>query len=237
MRVDHHSFSGRLLIRLGALLARALVSLTAGTCRIRVTAGGDHLGQWIASNEGWIVSFWHNRTILAAQFLRRHAIPRGVEIVALTSQSRDGELATRIGEAWGLTVLRGSTSRGGREALRAIYRAVKRGGCPVLLPDGPRGPRYRAQGGVVVLGQLAQRPVLPMGFAATRCWRLGSWDRLMVPKPFSEIVVVIGAPHLVPLELTAGEFERERLELEGILDRVTLEAERHAGVVDAWRDG
>ena len=236
VRIDHHSFLGRLLIPLAALLVRLILRLTVGTCRVEIIEGEDRLENWVAGGESSLVSFWHSRTVLATHFLRRYAIRRGVDVVGLTSLSRDGELATKIGEKWGLKVLRGSASRGGREALRAVYRAVMRGSSPVLIPDGPHGPRYRVKAGVVVLGQMAQRPVLPMGFAATAFWRLGSWDRMIVPKPFARIVVIVGEPYQVPRELGDDDLERTQLDLERILDRLTIEAEGRAGVEDDSRE-
>jgi hypothetical protein len=153
-----------------------------------------------------ILAWWHNQSgpgLPLVLELRR----RGWPIAVLASPSQDGELAARAARGLGLIVVRGSASRGGREGLRALHRAVVREGCsPLILPDGPRGPQYQAKPGIVVLAQTTGLPIVPMGFAVRSPWHLGSWDHMEVPRPGSRIAVTIGPAITVPREL--GENER-----------------------------
>lgn len=236
MRPDPKTRRGRFVIALGARLLRWILLVLTRTCRVEVVAGDEHVEELLRSRRPAILSFWHNRVFLAAPYVFRQLLPRGMEVTVLASQSRDGELVSQLARLWGLRTVRGSASRGGSAALRGTYRAItKHRSSPAMIPDGPRGPLYHFKLGVAVLSQMAQTPILPLGFAAERFWRLGSWDRLIVPKPFSRIALCVGEPHVVPRDLTAEGLEEERLRLERRLTALTESAERHLGVVDEPR--
>jgi lysophospholipid acyltransferase (LPLAT)-like uncharacterized protein len=143
----------------------------------------------------------------------------------LVSRSRDGELVARYLARFGLDTVRGSTSRGGREAGRALVAAVRRGSDIAVVPDGPRGPRGRLQPGVVTLAALTGAPIVPVAVAARPALRLRSWDAFMIPWPFARCAVVFGPPLLV-----ARGVERERAmqDVEASLDEATTTAERLA---------
>lgn len=222
-------------MRVAAWLVRWVVQVLGWTCRVEVAEGGEHLETLEATAEEKqpvILSFWHQRTVLAIYLVFHRLVRRGVDVTMLISQSRDGELAAHLARHWRLRQVRGSATRGGREALRAIYKTTRAGSSPVMIPDGPHGPRHHFKAGVAVLAQMTQAPILPIGFAARRVWKLRSWDRLMVPKPFSRIVVVVGAPQSVPRNLDSAALEIERARLETVIDDVTARAERHAGAMD-----
>jgi len=225
MGLDHHGRWGATLVTLGGWLLRALYFVVGRTFRLRIV-GAEHLEAARAAGRPVVLSFWHNRSILAAQFLFSQLCRRGFDVLVLASLSRDGELVTRLARHWGLSVVRGSASRGGADAVRAIYRAIKaHGSSPVMIPDGPRGPLYEAKIGVVILAQLATAPILPFGLAARPCGRLRSWDRLIVPWPFARITVVVGEPWTVPRGLSEEALEAARRRLEEVLDELTGQAE------------
>ncbi len=234
IRVDPQSWGGKLVLRAAATLARLVVGVIGRTCRIEVAQGADRIDDLLgAGGESGaappaILSFWHERTILGAYFFRRHLVQRGLDTTVLISQSRDGELVARLAHQWGFAHVRGSATRGGSAALRAIYRAVRRGSSPVMIPDGPHGPPHVFKVGVAVLSQMSERPILPMAFAASRAWRIRSWDRLFIPKPFSRLVIAAGTPYTVPRNLAEDELEGERKRLEQLLDDVTDAADRAA---------
>lgn len=235
-RPKHHTPLGSFLVSIGAGVLRWLFQALGRTCRIDVVRGGEHLEELLREPRPVLVSFWHNRSFLASDFLFNGLHRRGVEIMMLASHSRDGELVTRTFERWRIHTVRGSASRGGREAMHSLYRAITRHGrSPIMLPDGPRGPVYGFKVGVAVLAQMSRAPILPLGFAARRTWRIKSWDRMMVPWPFSRIVLTVGAPQTVTRGLSPDELEAERQRLQDLLDRLTLEAEAAAGAVDALR--
>ena len=199
---------------------RGVVALLYATYRVRVH-GAEHLPEAHAAQPG-VLSFWHEQVMVLGPFLQRQLIRRGVPVTLLASQSKDGELAATLGRSWGAEVVRGSATRGGIAALRGLYRAIrKRGGSPVVIPDGPHGPAYVAKPGAVVLAQLAEVPLRPFAARASRCWRLRSWDRMIVPKPFSRIDVWVGEPLRVAADADEAQLEACTLALVDSLDRLS----------------
>jgi hypothetical protein len=170
------------------------------------------------------VVVWHHQLFLAAWLLHRELVRRGVPMVVLVSRSRDGTLASEVGRLLGAEVVRGSTSRGGGAALRQLLRAAAAGGTPLIIPDGPRGPALACKPGAIALAELGQLSVLPLALAVDRAWRLRSWDRLVVPKPFARLSVVIGGRRQVPASLDHAGREVARRELEAELNRLTAAA-------------
>lgn len=230
MKPNPETRLGSLLITLAGHLVRWLLLAIGATLRVRIVDGEAHLRQLQDEPRPVIVSHWHDRTFLSAHFLYRQLHRKGVGLTLLASQSRDGEIVSRMVKTWGIETVRGSASRGGMLAIRSIHRAiVRRGSSPILVPDGPRGPAYEPKAGVVVLAQTSRAPILPLGFAACNPWHLKSWDRLIVPKPFSKIAVVIGEPIEMPGRLDSEELETARLHIADALDDVTRRAEHALG--------
>lgn len=225
IKVDKRTRSGRFLLSLAAWLGRTLLALLGATWRVEIE-GKETLARLLADKKPHILSFWHNRTVIAAYFLSRQLLKKGLNITLLASQSRDGELVTRLVAGWGVETVRGSATRGGREALRGIFKAItQKGSSPLVVPDGPQGPLYGFKAGAAVLAQMSGAPILPMGFAASSSWRLKSWDKLIVPRPFSRVVVVVGEPQYLAKDLAGEVFEQERLRLEALLAELTSRAE------------
>lgn len=209
-------------VRLVAALIRGVVGVLGRSCRWRIEGDPDP-EDWLRRHEGpVVVATWHENAVLLGYWFPRRLLSRGFRVASLSSQSRDGEIGTRVSEGWGSRVIRGSSSRGGTLGLRRLYRAmVKDGRSVVMLPDAPRGPRRKAKSGTVTLAQMGGVPIVPLGFDAERAWRLRSWDRMIVPKPFSQITVRMGEPFDVP----AGEDrETARLRLERALNALQPDA-------------
>ena len=217
--------------------ARAL----GATWRIEVVEGREHLDELSAGGVPAILAFWHDQVIPGAYFTGiRMARKGGVDVTALTSRSGDGELVARIMHRWGARVVRGSSSAGGREAmwdLRAVVRRHR--SCPILVPDGPRGPARRLKRGILVLARASGAPVLAMGFAPDRRWRLNSWDRMIIPRPFTRVRLCVRRFEIedrsgrdLPDERTGRGFggtNRDgRHRLQSLLNEVTRCAERAA---------
>ena len=135
-------------------------------------------------------------------------------MVAITSENFDGEWIARIMRRFGYLQARGSTSRGGRRALLQLTRDMARGRPAAFTVDGPRGPAVRAQPGAVWLAKATGNPVVPFHVESVLRWTLGSWDRGQVPKPWSRVVMAIGAPIEVPGDADAEAVEQKRIELE-----------------------
>lgn len=209
---------------LGALLLRLPLLLLAATWRIRFVGSEGTPEALARAGQPAIYAFWHQSLYACGYHLYRLRRRHGLRLALLVSLSRDGELVARLSRASGFETVRGSTSRAGLSGLLKLRRAMVRGGASVLAaPDGPRGPARRCQSGIVVLAATSGAPIVPLASAADRCWRLRSWDRLVIPKPFARVAVGIGEPIAV-----AGSDDTstvaERLGL--TLDRLTEACER-----------
>lgn len=176
--------------------------------------GKDTLDDIIKNKKPVIFSFWHNRIFFASHFLHQYVFRKGVHLTVLISQSKDGEFIARVVEGWGGTTARGSATRGGKEAMHQIFSAVKKKSAIVTTPDGPRGPVYDFKAGTMVIAQLTQIPIIPVSFAAKPAWVLNSWDKFVIPKFFSKIVISIGDPIYVPRKLNEQEKETYRASLQ-----------------------
>lgn len=198
-----------LLHRVESFLFWALIGLIGRSCRVRVVAGEEHLERLRREGGVSLIAFWHDRLFFTSHFVSRQLMRRGYPITALISASRDGELAARTASRLGARVVRGSSSRGAREGVRGLLRAAAAGRGLVVVPDGPKGPARRAKPGVATLARMARAPLVPLTWVCDRSWRLGSWDRLEIPKPFARVAVAVGAPHEVPRAADDAELARQ----------------------------
>lgn len=173
-------------------------------------------------NERYIGALWHNRLLLLP-FILRHYLPqrRGA---ALISASRDGAILADLVERFGYDTVRGSSSRKGASAIRQLGEVIAGGGDVVITPDGPRGPAYVLGQGIIYLAQQSGTEVVPINMEYSNSWRVKSWDRFILPKPFSRVRVIFDRPHRVAATITEAEFETERLRLqEAMLALVKME--------------
>jgi lysophospholipid acyltransferase (LPLAT)-like uncharacterized protein len=195
------------------LLARAM----CGTLRVRVLRPELEDAFW-GRGRNVIYAFWHGHLFY---LMFRY---RGSGVHILVSQSRDGEFLSRILERFGLPTIRGSSTRGGRRSLLKLVRHMRGGGSAAIAPDGPRGPRHRAQLGIIVLACLSGVPILPVAVGA--CWKVEfqSWDRFLLPLPCSRVVLAYDEPVVVPSNADAGLMEQKRQELESKLLKLLDEA-------------
>jgi len=163
-------------------------------------------------SENYIAALWHNRLLIFPLILRRFFPNR--HGAALISASRDGDLLTDAVHRFRFDVVRGSTSRLGASAILQLGEVLASGGDVVITPDGPRGPAYELGPGIIFLAQKTGAAVVPVNMEYSSCWRIKSWDRFIVPRLFSKVRVIIGAPHRVRSTDTPEEFEAERLRLQ-----------------------
>jgi len=172
-----------------------------------------------------VYTAWHGR-----MFLIPYLYGRQRSLYVLASRSRDGELVSRLARGFGLRVVRGSTSRGASTALRHLARLLRDEHAEVgIVPDGPRGPRYVAQPGAVLLAKLGRAPIVPVGLGAAPATILASWDEFLIPHPFARLAVVFGEPLVVAPDAGREALEAARQRLEETLTRLTREADRLAG--------
>jgi len=181
-----------MIARVLPAVAGAAVSVLGVTLSVRVV-GMDPLRRLWQAGHPLIYGVWHARIRVVPWLnarLRQSEAARRVTVLA--SRSRDGQLMADFARRFGLAVVRGSSSRGGLEALRELVRALRAGDDVAMVPDGPRGPACRLQGGIVALAAATGAPIVPLGVAASPARRLGSWDRFMVPMPFARCGVAFG---------------------------------------------
>jgi lysophospholipid acyltransferase (LPLAT)-like uncharacterized protein len=207
-----YSFKQRVMIRAADLLFFLLIKIIGSTVRFTV----DGWENWeAASGEGRlpIYTFWHNRVFLSTWFWRCR------RIVVMTSQSFDGEYIARFIQRFGYGAARGSSTRGATGAVVEMVRLM-RAGCPTAFTiDGPRGPRYVAKMGAVLLAKKTGNPILPFTITADRFWEAKkSWDGFQVPKPFTRAQVKIAAPIFVRPDADETELNSKRDELQRALE-------------------
>ncbi len=179
--------------------------------------------------ERYIYAMWHEYLLLP---VGQYASP---DVYVLISRHGDAQLLAELCRRLQIPVIRGSTRRGGVEAVRQLVRAGR--GCHLALtPDGPRGPRRKVQPGLVYLAARTGLPVVPVGFGLERPWRLGSWDRFALPRPWARACCVTGVPIRVPADASRFELESYRCEVEQALTGATELAEGWA-TTGVWAPG
>ena len=200
----------RLQIAAIAGLGYPLINALGHTLRWRVE-GMHHFDAITASGRQPVMAFWHGRILPATFYFR------GRGIVVITSENFDGEWIARIIERFGYGTARGSSTRGGRKAMVQLVRAMKAGKPAGFTLDGPRGPARVAQPGAVWLAGATGNPILPFHLEAASAWTLRSWDRTQIPKPLTNVALVIGEPIEVPHDAMDDVREQVRLTLEARL--------------------
>ena len=187
-----------------------LLQIWARTLRYEIDDRLGVVGKPVKEN--YIGALWHNRLLIFPFVLRRFFPNR--HGAALISASRDGDLLADAIKRFDFDVVRGSSSRLGASAILQLTDVLASGRDVVITPDGPRGPAYELGPGIIFLAQKSGAPVLPVNMEYSSCWRLKSWDRFILPRPFSKVRVIIGQSHHVRSTSTPDEFETERLRLQ-----------------------
>lgn len=218
-------------IAIGAVIG-SIMALLANTIRWRPIARAEGEAVW-GVGKPVILVVWHGRLLMAH---KGWPLGKGekVPIKALVSNSKDGEIITRAFARVGVDAIRGSAAKGGQqkggmEAMIAMIRALRAGQSVCITPDGPRGPRMRVQRGVISLARATGAPILCMSWNTAGRTVLKSWDRMVMPSPFSQGVVVWSKAMHVARDASPAEEEQARLALEGELNRITALADTHFG--------
>ncbi len=176
-----------------------------------------------------VLAGWHQRILHFGAHLR------GKPLIAMVSQSRDGEYASALLRSFGFDVVRGSSTRGGSKALRELTHRVIQGAWAGMVVDGPMGPPRVAKLGAVVIAKNTEAPLVGVVWGADRCWVLNSWDRFIIPKPFARVAVKYTQPIFVPLSSDGSVLETYRAQLESALKEATLWCDELFGVKWPWR--
>lgn len=187
-----------LRFQLAGLLGKGALSSLFATVRL-TREGYEPIRALRSEGQKVIFCFWHGGLLPLAW------VHRDEGVVVLVSEHADGEYITRVLHRYGYETARGSSTRGGSRGLRGLLRSARAGRDLAITPDGPRGPLQEFKPGAVTAAQLTGLPILPLGVAASSAWRLESWDRFMIPRPFCQLHVVYGEPIYIPRSLSDGE--------------------------------
>ena len=199
-----------------------VVILWSRTLRVHLV-NREVTDRFAAEGRNVIYAFWHDGVFLLPFAHRKSGV------MIMVSESRDGDIAARILRHFGFDVIRGSSKRRGFRALIGLITGMRQGRSVAITVDGPRGPRHVAKEGAVFLAGKMRSPIIPAATGAKRCWALEkTWDRFIVPAPFTEGVVLFGEPIKVN-GTSKEEIESRRRELETTLRSLTQDAAEYAG--------
>ena len=190
-----------------------LLQILGRTLRYQIEDRAGIVGEPVRENYIW--SLWHNRWLLFPIVGRRFLPNRRGTV--LISASRDGDLLTEAVQRFGFDVVRGSSSRLGASALLQLGQILAGTGDVIITPDGPRGPAYELGPGIIFLAQKTGAALMPLNIECSKCWRVKSWDRFIVPRPFSRVRVILGPPHRVGRTSSPEEFEAQRLRFQNTM--------------------
>ncbi|MEQ8602981.1 MAG: lysophospholipid acyltransferase family protein [Marivibrio sp.] len=179
-----------------------------------------------AQGRPFLIALWHNRIAMMPYAWKEET--RALTVLA--SAHRDGRLVSEGLGRFGFSAVPVDSRRGGSGPTREILRLLKQGKCVGITPDGPRGPRMRLRGGMITIAAMAQVPIVPVAYSATRRRLLGSWDRFILPLPFSRLVCLWGDPIDPPPRGDADAFERVRELVERRMTDLSDECDRRCGV-------
>lgn len=221
--LGEYSYKQRLMIRIADIAFFSLIKAIGMTLRFDVD-GEHHRQSILTAGRQPIYAFWHDRILTGTYFFR------DLGIVVLTSKSFDGEYIARCLTRFGFGAVRGSSSRGGVRGLVEMIRLMKDGLPMAFTVDGPRGPRYDAKSGPLLLAKKTGNPILPFIIESKAFWQVKSWDRLQIPKPFSRTRVFFSEPIFVPRDADDAVIELKRTEMQNALDGMVEQGVK-------WRTG
>ncbi|MGM0681222.1 MAG: lysophospholipid acyltransferase family protein [Thermodesulfobacteriota bacterium] len=196
-----------------AYLIRAFLFLWFSTCRLK-RRGYEHFRRLAESGEPFIVSFWHYGVIYIVHSAK------SLPYTAMVSSSKDGNILAKLLKSKGFATVRGSRNKGGVSAVKGLLRQVRKGRVAVMVADGSQGPARQAQPGAVLLASITGKPIIPIGWSASRYKYFRSWDRTALPLPFSTITMRYDEPFYIPAKLDSDGVEYYRLELEKRLNEL-----------------
>jgi lysophospholipid acyltransferase (LPLAT)-like uncharacterized protein len=207
--------------RAAAMLIYLFVAGVSATVRYRSGEERNLFGKRIKGTAIYCV--WHNRLALCLPIYWKYAQPLNptAGMAAMASASKDGAFLAAVIECFKVHAVRGSSSRRGHQALLELTSWAERGYDLAITPDGPRGPRYKVQPGVISLAQVTGLPIVPASYNLKWKIQVKSWDRFQIPLPFSRCDVCIGTPLVVPRDASDAEREKLRAGLEAELLSLT----------------
>ena len=210
--LSKYTLKQKVIIHLAEKAIYLLMSLIGKTVRFE-TANIENFEKIEKAGKIPIYTFWHDRMFLGTYFFRRR------RIVVMSSKSFGSGYTARVIQRFGYGAVRGSSTRGGIRALTRMIRLMKEGLPMGFTLDGPNGPPHVAKSGAILLAKKSGNPILPFVVEARGFWRINSWDKLQIPKPFTRALVILAEPIYVAADSDSNEIEAKRLELQVCLDK------------------
>lgn len=171
------------------------------------------------NRQAHLFALWHGRIVVPIYVHRREGI------TAMVSLHTDGEMIARTLHRLGYRTVRGSSTRGGNQAFHDMLDVLKQGRVGAIIPDGPKGPRHHLKPGALYLAQQTGTHLIPVTFAASHKIQFRSWDRFVLPLPFSRNIMIYGQPIQVPAQLSPAELEQWRLDIENEMKALVTRAD------------
>jgi hypothetical protein len=217
------SLRQRIALRVVPWLARALLMVLGSTLRFEHSWDGDPPPPGAGHPPpGAVVPFWHGCLLSATYYFR------GWNATIMVSNSFDGELIARVLHRFGFRTIRGSSTRGAVRALLGMRKQAAQGAFTIFTADGPKGPRFVAKPGPLLVARNTQQPIYCFYFAPRRAWQLNSWDRLLIPKPFTKVHLRWSKRIEVPAGTSSEGMKTFYGQVQAALEDARLEAERRA---------
>ena len=199
--------------RIAGTFLYVMIRLYSATFRVKM----ENEAEWVETLEKGgrvLICLWHQQFFIAVRFLSRY---KKYNPCVMISRSLDGDIGTRVVEAGGVSVARGSSSRGRSAALKGMIDMLKKSGLGAHILDGPRGPAGVVKTGAIAIAHGAEALIVPAFVTADRAWYARSWDRFLIPKPFARITVRFCSNITLPPLKNKDDFESQRKNLENIL--------------------
>lgn len=218
---------GRVFVyRIAVGVAMLVLEVLFFTCRFRYV-GIDRFRKLVEEHGAVVPVCWHQHLLICARFLVSKRISPPLKPGFMISPSVDGEAPTMLAQAYGVHVVRGSSTYSGMRAVRGIKQAIEKEGISAAVtPDGPKGPRFKFKAGAIYTARIAGKPVIPLAFAARPAWVLKTWDKFVIPVPFGRICIAAGEPFYPARDMTDEEMEQAQQEMERrMLETYRLAAE------------
>ncbi|HUU39833.1 MAG TPA: lysophospholipid acyltransferase family protein [Desulfatiglandales bacterium] len=219
------------LIRFLSYLTIFILKTIALTCKVRYI-NKKYIDEFILGDKKVVITTWHRCSIY---FLFKYGF---IHPMVLFSPSEDGDLLVDFAKKLGVIPARGSSTRGGKEGSRRMVKFLNAGGRVVAtVADGPQGPALRAKPGLVRISQKSGAYLIPMIWSANKVWIFKkAWDKMIIPKPFSRIVISASEPYIIPKEANSKRFDDYVKKMEKTLNIITLEVDKMVGHHDPNMD-
>jgi hypothetical protein len=194
------------------------------TCRVQPVIGSEHLDELQSSGSPAIIAYWHQMHLLCANYLLRRA-KAGDRIAFLISPSLTGEVPTAAARHWNIRVLRGSSTRSGGRSMREMHQVMVRDRYSmVVTADGPRGPLHEFKPGALLMSRMTGAPIVPIAYGAKRSVNWNSWDRFIVPLPFTRVALAIGEPFRIPKDTRIEDLPEIQRQIEVMMQKTAAQA-------------